>query len=358
VTSRLLRLVGALVVVLALSAGPSLAAGPAATGLHVSGNRLLDGKGQVVHLHGVNRSGAEYTCIQGNGFFDGPSNAASIRAMATWHVNVVRLMLNEDCWLGINGANPKYSGANYKHAIVAYVKLLHRYGMYAELSLAWAAPGTYSATYQSGAPDEDHSPAFWSSIATTFKDDSRVILAPWGETVADANCFLKGGVCGATIGPDNTPYQTAGMQQAVTLMRAAGYKGVISIPGVQYANDMSHWLSHEPKDPLHQLIAEAHVYGKNTCDTTACFDLSLLPLARRVPLILGETGETYDHSDCGSHFINSFMNWADKHGTGYMTWVWDAWKNCSALIKNYRGAPYSGFGRAVQAHYRARSRAH
>jgi endoglucanase len=350
---RLIRLAGALVVVLALSAVPSLAAGPAATGLHVSGNHLLDGKGQEVHLHGVNRSGAEYTCIQGNGFFDGPSSAASIRAMATWHVNIVRLMLNEDCWLGINGANPKYSGANYVHAIVAYVKLLHRYGMYAELSLAWAAPGTYSATYQSGAPDEDHSPAFWSSIAATFKSDSRVILAPWGETVADASCFLKGGVCGATIGTDNTPYQTAGMQQAVTLMRAAGYKGVISIPGVQYANDMSHWLSHEPKDPLHQLIAEAHVYGKQVCESTACLDKTYAPVARKVPLIFGETGESYDDSDCGSTTIASLLGWADAHDVGYETWAWDTWGTCGSLISSYSGTPHGAYGSYVRQHYLA-----
>jgi hypothetical protein len=351
VTSRLVRLVGVVLVVLALSAAPSLAASPAATGLHVSGNRLLDGKGQVVHLHGVNRSGAEYTCIQGNGFFDGPSNAASIRAMATWHVNVVRLMLNEDCWLGINGANPKFSGDNYTRAIVAYVKLLHRYGMYAELSLAWAAPGTYSATYQSGAPDEDHSPAFWSSIAATFKNDSRVILAPWGETVADASCFLKGGVCGATIGTDNTPYQTAGMQQAVTVMRAAGYKGVISIPGVQYANDMSHWLSHEPKDPLHQLIAEAHVYGKQVCESTACLDKTYAPVAKKVPLIFGETGESYDDSDCGSTTIASLLNWADAHGVGYETWAWDTWGTCGSLISSYSGTPRGDYGTYVRQHY-------
>jgi hypothetical protein len=44
---------------------------------------------------------------------------------------------------------------------------------------------------------------------------------------------------------------------------------VIVIPGIDYANDLSKCLSHEPRDPLHQLVAEAHVYGKNTCDTTS-----------------------------------------------------------------------------------------
>jgi endoglucanase len=350
-TFRLVRLLGALAVALAVLPCTSLAAGPVTGGLHVQGAQLLDAKGKVVHLHGVNRSGAEYTCIQNHGIFDGPNGAASVRAMATWHVNIVRLMLNEDCWLAINGANPKYSGDIYQKAIVAYVKLLHRYGMYAELSLAWAAPGTYPATYQSGAPDEDHSPAFWSSIAATFKDDSRVILAPWGETVADAHCFLAGGKCGATFGPDNAAYETAGMQQAVTLMRAAGYRGVISIPGIDYANDMTHWLSHMPKDPLHQLIAEAHVYGKQICASTACLDKTYAPVARKVPLIFGETGETYDDSDCGSDKIALLLDWADAHGVGYETWAWDTWNTCGSLISSYSGTPRAAYGTYVRQHY-------
>ena len=37
------------------------------------GNKLFDGKGQQVKLHGVNRSGTEYACIQGWGIFDGPN---------------------------------------------------------------------------------------------------------------------------------------------------------------------------------------------------------------------------------------------------------------------------------------------
>jgi endoglucanase len=91
------------------------------TGLRVSGNELLDGNNDVVHLHGVNRSGTEYACVQGWGIFDGPNDAASIRAIASWNVNIVRVLLNEDCWLDINGIAPQYAGANYRKAILDYV---------------------------------------------------------------------------------------------------------------------------------------------------------------------------------------------------------------------------------------------
>jgi endoglucanase len=357
------RQIGMLASVAAVSAALAVAAGGAprvvtrsavaakANGLHVSGNRLLDGRGRLVRFRGVNRAGTEYACIQGWGIFDGPSSAASLRAMAAWHINAVRIPLNEDCWLGINGVKPSLGGATYRRAIVAYVRRLHQYGMYAELSLMWAAPGSYRATYQSGAPDADHSPAVWASFAATFRHDPNVVLAPWGETIVNADCFLHGGICEATFGPENTRYRVAGMQQAVDVMRKAGYRGVIAIPGIDYANNLSHWLSHRPRDPLRQLIAEAHVYGKNTCSTSSCFAATFLPVARRVPLIFGETGETYDDSDCGSRYMSSFLTWADAHRVGYETWTWNTWGTCLSLISGFDGNPHGEYGAWVKSYY-------
>ena len=69
-----------------VTAVPDAAAAPTSTApqLHVSGNELVSAGGQQVVLHGVDRSGTEYACVQGNGIFDGPSDQASITAMKTW----------------------------------------------------------------------------------------------------------------------------------------------------------------------------------------------------------------------------------------------------------------------------------
>src|SRR5690349_4210001 len=112
-------------------------------GLHVVGRQLLDGSNQPLILRGVNRSGSEYACIQGWGFFDGPSDPASVQAIASWSaaVNAVRIPLNEDCWLNINGAPPAYSGAAYQNAISSYVGTVQGAGLVPILELHWSGAG-------------------------------------------------------------------------------------------------------------------------------------------------------------------------------------------------------------------------
>jgi hypothetical protein len=322
------------------------------SGMHVSGNKLLNAAGNQVLFHGVNVSGTEYACIQGYGIFDGSSDDAAVAAIRSWNSNTVRVLLNEDCWLGINGVNPAYGGANYRQAIVDFVKRIEAHGMYAEISLMWGAPGSQKATYQPAAPDADHSPAVWAQMAQTWKDDPNVVLAPWGETTVDANCFLNGGNCGADF--NGTPYTSAGMQQAVDVMRSNGWGGPIVIPGIDYANNLTQWLSHKPSDPLNQLMAEAHIYGKNTCGTTACMDSQYAPVAAAVPLILGEFGETYDDSSCGATNANAFMNWSDAHDVGYEAWTWNTWGTCGSLISNEDGTPKGTYGNAIKTHFLAR----
>jgi hypothetical protein len=351
----------------------SIGSGP--DGIAVHGAKLVNDAGDVIKLHGVNRSGTEYACIEGWGIFDGASDAQSIAEMQTWNVDVVRVPINEDCWLGINGVPAADGGANYISAIVNYVKLLRTYGMYAEISLMWAAPGSVPATYQDAAPDEDHSPATWTSIAQTFAHYNNVILAPWGETVVGYPCFITGCTNAATIAADPGDgdgtcgtscwyYTVAGMQQAINVMRSAGFGGPISIPCIDYANVCANplgggdygngtWLSDRPTDPDHQLLAEAHVYGGNLCATPSCLTTTIGPiLAAGYPVIFGETGENISSSDCGDSDIQPILQWADSNGVGYETWTWDVWGSCSSMISSYTtAAPENGYGTYLQQHF-------
>ena len=61
-----------------LSPTPATAAvAVAPTNLHVVGSQLVDALVSRCVFFGVNRSGTEYACAQGWGFFDGPSDLAS-----------------------------------------------------------------------------------------------------------------------------------------------------------------------------------------------------------------------------------------------------------------------------------------
>ncbi len=103
-----------------------------------------------------------------------------------------------------------------------------------------------------------------------------------------------------------------------------------------------------PADPLHQLVAEAHVYNKQTCSTVACFDRQYAPVARKVPLIWGEVGQT----DCRAGWIGPAVRWAHAHGVGLVAWTWDAWQGrCEGLIEHYDGTPADAYGRWIRRFY-------
>ena len=257
--------------------------------VHVRGNQLVDQNGNVVRMLGVNRSGAEYACAEGWGLFDGPTDTdAAIAAMRTWDINAVRLPLNEDCWLGINGVLPQYGGVNYQNAIVDYVNRLNAHGILVVLNLHFSAPGTTIPDNQWPMADEDHSPAFWTSVATVFHNNQSVVFDLFNEPNPDGgkdstaawSCVLNGGICAGIS------YQTAGMQQLVNVVRATGATQPLLIAGPQYAGDLDAWLQYEPVDPVNQLIASVHIYEPNyaPCASVTCWNTVMAPLATVVPV--------------------------------------------------------------------------
>jgi len=226
--------------------------------LRVRGNRLVEGKGKVIRLIGVNRSGAEYSCIQGYGFFDGPTGARSIRAMKRWRINAVRVPLNEDCWLGINGVKPQLGGGAYRAAIEALVGRLNRAGLYVILDLHVAAPGSERSVGIIPLPDADHAPDFWRSVGATFASNHSLAFDLYNEPHDVAwDCWLSG--CDIAAGGSGTErhpaYRAAGMQQLLDAVRLSGAQQPVLAGGRAYARDLSGWLEHRPVDPAGQLVA-------------------------------------------------------------------------------------------------------
>ena len=318
-------------------------------GLHASGGEILDVSGAAVRIRGVNRSGSEFACIGGYGFFDGPTDVASIVAMKTWKINAVRVPLNEDCWLGLNGVSAAYSGANYQAAIKAYVALLLANGIYPILDLHWSAPGSVLATGQQPMADADHSPAFWTSVAGAFKSEGSVILElynePWPDndqdTTAAWTCWRDGGSC------PSVSFPVAGMQTLVNAVRATGATNLVLLGGVEYSNALTQWVAYKPKDPLDNLAAAWHVYQNNACSSAACYDQIAAPLALAYPIVATEVGD----SSCDGAFMTTVTQWLESHGQGYSAWTWSAWGSACAnysLILDYTGTPNGAYGLAYR----------
>jgi endoglucanase len=343
------------------AAGAAPTAAGAAPQLHVSGNKLVTASGQPVTLHGVDRSGTEYECVQGHGIFDGPSGLSSIREMEAYGVNAVRVPLNEACWSGESYANPASSGARYRQAVTAYVQRLNASGIVAILDLHWT-DGSYAgssmacssaeATCQKPMPDAAGAIPFWTSVAKTFKGNDSVIFDLFNEPYPEKavtngseaegwQCWLHGGQCGGIS------YSVAGMQSMVDAVRSAGANNVLMLGGLEWSNDLTGWLAHEPVDPDHNLAASWHSYNFNACSTKSCWSSQIAPVMHRVPLIAGEIGE----NDCAHGYISRLTAWLDSESGNYLAWTWNADFNCASgpgLITSYDGHP-TGYGAGYEA---------
>jgi hypothetical protein len=348
------------------------------SGLHVSGNSLMDASNNPVVLWGVNRSGAEYSCVPhpfngmvppATGLFDGPMDDTAVAAIASWAgVNAVRVPLNEDCWLARSNIPPAFAGANYIAAIKTYVATLHAHGLVAILDLHWT-DGLYTnmldacttpantlgvdpsqAICQKPMPDAPSAVPFWTSVASTFKGDPATIFDLFNEPFPDFflgsgapswTCWRDGGAACGTMLRDNAGNNVpvAGMQQLVNTVRAAGANNVIMMGGLSFSNDISMMPQFLPSDPAGNLTASWHSYNFNACSNSGCWTSNVAPVAAKIPVITSEIGE----NDCNHSYIDGLMAFMDANKISYLPWAWNTDFGCLAVVTDYSGVP-SVFG--------------
>jgi endoglucanase len=340
----------------------------------IDGNHFISGTGQTIRLLGVDRPGTEYACEEGWAYSDGDdaadAAAADAAAIASWQANAVRIPLNEDCWLGINGQPAYGTASGYQQVVEQFVDDLNADGIYAILDLHWSAPETVVADGQRPMPD-DHSAAFWTSVANTFKANPAVLFDAFNEPYSPAadytdaasypvswSCWEAGGctlpvtVNGTDPGSDPQTYTAVGMQTLVDAIRATGASQPILVGGLAYANDLSGWLADEPTDPDDQLAASFHNYEGELCATLSCWTDEVAPVAAQVPVVTGE----FDENQCpaaGDDFDQSYMDWADETGVSYLAWGWFVSTACDYQLVDASDAPVAPNGTAVYAHLAA-----
>jgi endoglucanase len=328
---------------------------PRTVGLHVERNRLVD-RGATVRLLGVNHSGTEYACVKGTGIFEGPQGEALTSAITSWHANAVRVPLNEDCWLGLEGLDARFTGVTYRAEIARFVADLRLRGFYVIIDLHWAAPQGTLADSQLPMADADHAVDFWRSVAETFRADAGIVFDLFNEPFLDTiACSTSSG---ASVEPwrclrdgcvVQTPltYRTAGTQAMLDAVRSTSARNIVLVPGLGYSSDLSHWLEYAPRDPLGQIAASVHLYNFSGCHDEECFSRRYDAIATAVPLVAGEIGE----NDCAHAFVDDYMTWADRRGGSYLGWAWNTW-DCNrgpALITSYDGTP-TPYGEGLRRH--------
>ncbi|GAA0558327.1 hypothetical protein GCM10010172_46720 [Paractinoplanes ferrugineus] len=337
----------------------------------VKDNQFVDRAGKVLRLRGFNVSGAEYSCLEGAGFFDTPDGRApddrQIAAMRAWgRADAVRIPLNEQCWLGLPAAPADFAGQKYRDEVRAFVRRLNAYGFVAVLDLHRSSPGDGKPAQQEQMPDRDHSPQFWRSVATEFRTGAVLFDLfnepfPYAETDTDRAwaCWRDG--CTLTSVNTGTPYAAAGLGELVAAVRGTGSTTVLLAGGVHWAESMTRWLKYRPDDPAGQLAASVHAYSFNEyCGTAECFDRDLEPILERVPVLAGEVGPTLKgegaafDDDCPARtakkggWARDTLDWFDEHGVSWTAWAWNPWGDCWSLTRDWGGEPTPVWGKELR----------
>jgi endoglucanase len=314
--------------------------------LTVSGNQLIGSNGKPMRLLGVNMFMAKNCLIGKSQPFPAPLNGATVSALAAWHVNSVRIVISENCWLGLDGGPRKMTSAAYRQSIQSFVALLNSAHIYVILALEdyYQTAKSSNKKGYSTSPllDAANGPAFLTSLATAFKDSPDVMFDVYGEPgLITWSCWLNG--C------TSSGIQYIGMQQIVDIVRHAGARQILLLGGVIHAENLGGWISHEPIDPDHELVASVAVYQNTECGKDDCWNSSVASTARHVPVVTTEVGD----STCSTSFLQDYMSWADQHGLSYLAWAWRTGKGTckggGALLANYSGTA-SAYGEAFENH--------
>ncbi len=377
-------------------------------------------KGETVVLRGVNETGSEYECLVGDSVWDSSSlpNGNSdyqtvVNGMVnTWHANVVRIPLNEDCWLDVPSSTPPpaaTSGTNYQTAIENFVTAANAAGLVAEVDLH-VGGGPELVKKNSNiidnfpAMDTNYSLQFWESVAQTFANNPAVLFnltnepefpgnGGTGDNVADDwTCYLNGGcntsfiatecnaqnpgnpgTCDGPNGASNT-WNVQGVASVVTAIRNTenmystnGTSHVIIIAGLDYSNELDDWLTYVPPNlsSMTNIAAGVHIYYDLDCETASCWSTQEGSiLAAGYPVVIDETGELTKKNGgdgCSGASTPTMVDWANaptnsqgasEPQVGYWFWAFNDF-SCSngpgILSSNSTFKAAKGYGAAAQS---------
>jgi mannan endo-1,4-beta-mannosidase len=257
----------------------------AATGLRVSGTRVVEATGSDFVMRGVNHPHV---------WFQGQTRAfADIKSLGA---NTVRVVLGTGKRWGPSSA-----------ADVAGVIGLCKQN---RLICVLEAHDTTGWGDQLGAATLDDAASYWIGLADVLKGQENYVVVNLGNEPFGSNLLVSWAWTNAT-------------KNAVKRLRAAGLQHLLMVDAPMWGQD---WLnimrdnaaSVLDADPLHNTLFSVHMYGvyNTAAKINAYFDAFR---SAGLPLVVGEFGDK--HSD-GDPDEDTIMAQSRARGIGYLGWSW------------------------------------
>jgi endoglucanase len=299
-------------------------------GYYVNGNTVCTAAGNPHMFHGVARPSLEWSSTGEQ------LSASDFQLQASWDANVSRISLNQDFWL----SDSPMADPNYPATVDAAVTWAEEAGMDVILSLDWSDTGTLGSCIISACEQlmaDANSITFWSQVASTYKNDGRVLFELYNEPhdISWA-VWLSGGTTSAG-------WTAAGMQQLYDAIRGAGADNLVIAGGLEYAYD----LTGVPQNRIqgYNIMYATHPFAVNTSESPGAWYGRWGFLAATDPIIMTEFGDTSDcfggtYTPAISSYVSQLLSYADQNKINWTAFAWYP-SVCSfpSLISDWQGTP-------------------
>jgi hypothetical protein len=307
--------------------------------LHVTGNRLLNARGEAVRLRGVNIASLEWS-NQGEHMSE-----AFDHALQSWKANLIRMPLAQDRWFG-KVAGEQDGGRQYRAMVDKLVEATAAAGAYVDLDLHWSDSGKWAnegaKLAQHPMPDA-HSVLFWRDVAVRYRNHPNVIFGLYNEPHdISAAVWRNGG--SVTEKPSrketNQPpvvFEATGMQTLYDTVRGVGAENVVTVSGNDWGYDLRCVLQG------HAIAGTNILYETHPYPWKKDWDKSFGEVSERYAVFMGEWGGSAKDLE----YAKRLMDYSREHGLHWTAWCFHP--SCGPpLLKNWSFEP-NAFGEFVQS---------
>jgi hypothetical protein len=273
--------------VLALAASILAGAQPAeaATGLHVSGTRVVEANGSAFVMRGVNHPHVWF-----------PGQTGAFADIKSFGANTVRVVL---------GTGKRW-GPSSAADVTSVISLCKQNRLICVLE----AHDTTGYGDQIGAATLDQAASYWIGVADVLKGQENHVVINLGNEPFGTNLLVS-------------PVWASATTNAIKRLRGAGLQHLLMVDAPMWGQD---WLgimrnnagSVFNADPQRNTLFSVHMYGvyNTAAKINSYFDAFR---SAGLPLVVGEFGNM--HSD-GDPDEDTIMAQSQVRGIGYLGWSW------------------------------------